>query len=259
MESRVDAWFTANDWKPFEFQYEVWEAYRRGESGLIHSATGSGKTLAAWLGPLMYENEVHADCGDSGDAGKARTPPPLTVLWITPMRALSADTRESLMKPIQDLQLPWTVGIRTGDTSSSERAKQNRRMPSALITTPESLSLMLSQASAPDLLASVKTVIVDEWHELLGSKRGVQTELALARLRRWNPRLRVWGLSATLGNLCEAQDVLLAGTPGRLIEGVRDKRIVIDTLIPGDVDKFPWVGHLGFAMIDEVTHEVGVS
>ncbi|MEP7157598.1 MAG: DEAD/DEAH box helicase, partial [Betaproteobacteria bacterium] len=210
LESRVHAWFSQNGWTPFDFQHDVWDAYLRGESGLIHSATGTGKTLAAWLGPLMEW---------MSDEGAPNSAPPLTVLWITPMRALSADTRDSLMKAVEGIGLPWTVGMRTGDTSSSERTKQNRKMPSALITTPESLSLMLSQPNASELLASVKTVVVDEWHELLGSKRGVQTELGLARLRHWNPALRVWGLSATLGNLDEAMDVLLAGDGSRKRRG----------------------------------------
>jgi len=244
-DQRVDAWFAASGWTPFDFQREVWDAYRRGESGLIHSATGTGKTLAAWLGALMES----IDAGGSGA-------PPLTVLWITPMRALSADTRESLLKASTGLGLEWSVGIRTGDTPTAERARQNRNMPSALVTTPESLSLMLSQAGARESLAGLQAVIVDEWHELLGTKRGIQTELALARLRRWNPRLRVWGLSATLGNLDEAREVLMAGATARLVEGVRDKVIVIDTLIPGQVDGFPWAGHLGFAMVEPVAAEV---
>ena len=138
-EKRIDDWFQSKGWSAFDFQREVWSAYRCGESGLIHSATGTGKTLAAWLGPLM-------------DGASSTTAPPLTVLWITPMRALSADTRESLLKPVTEMGLPWTVGLRTGDTSASERAKQNRRMPSALITTPESLSLMLSQQDLNEML-----------------------------------------------------------------------------------------------------------
>ena len=244
----IERWFTHNGWQSFEFQREVWSAYARGESGLIHSATGSGKTLAAWLGPVIA----------SIDAGITATPP-LTVLWITPMRALSADTEASLRRPITELGLLWTVGARTGDTSSAERNKQSRRLPSALVTTPESLSLMLSQPTARESLAAVQCVIVDEWHELLGSKRGIQVELALARLRHWNPALRVWGLSATLGNLDEALRVLLGADEarrGRLTEGVRDKEIVIDTLIPANTEKFPWAGHLGFAMIDEVIREL---
>jgi ATP-dependent helicase Lhr and Lhr-like helicase len=245
---QIEHWFRQKNWRPFDFQRDVWAAYQRGESGLIHSATGTGKTLAAWLGLVI----------ESIDA-KISEPPPLTVLWITPMRALSADTRESLLRPIAEMGLPWTVGMRTGDTTTAERVRQNKKMPGALITTPESLSLMLSQAGAHEQLSNLRCVIVDEWHELLGSKRGVQTELALARLRKWNPTLRVWGLSATLGNLDEALAVLL-GTKTKksahLVEGVKDKKIVIDTLIPSGTDKFPWAGHLGFAMIDDVIREV---
>jgi ATP-dependent Lhr-like helicase len=250
-EQCVKAWFTQNNWHPFDFQREVWSAYQRGESGLIHSATGTGKTLAAWLGPVIESIDAATD--------KA---PPLTVLWITPMRALSADTCESLLRPIREMQLPWTVGVRTGDTSTTERAKQNNKMPSALITTPESLSLMLSQTGARETLSTLKCVVVDEWHELLGTKRGIQTELALARLRLWNTALRVWALSATLGNLGEALAALLGAKPavhGHLIEGVRDKKIVIDTLIPANTGQFPWAGHLGFAMIDDVIREVEKS
>ena len=247
----VERWFAVNGWQPFAFQCEVWSAFANGESGLIHSATGSGKTLAAWLGPLIADIEANVSAA-----------PPLTVLWITPMRALSADTEASLRRPIDELGLSWTVGSRTGDTGSAERGRQSKRLPSALVTTPESLSLMLSQPTARESLGTVQCVVVDEWHELLGSKRGIQVELALARLRLWNPALRVWGLSATLGNLDEALRVLLGadGAPtGRLIEGVRDKEIVIDTLIPANTEKFPWAGHLGFAMIDDVIRELDAS
>lgn len=243
---RINAWFGASGWQPFAFQREVWEAFRHGESGLIHSATGTGKTLAAWLGPVMELMDASA------------VPSPLSVLWITPMRALSADTCESLLRPVEEMQLPITVGVRTGDTTSAERTRQSKKMPTALITTPESLSLMLSQVGARETLSNLRAVIVDEWHELLGTKRGVQTELALARLRKWNPQLRVWGLSATLGNLPAALDVLLGArpSPARLVEGVQDKKIVIDTLIPQRAEKFPWAGHLGFAMIDDVVREI---
>jgi ATP-dependent helicase Lhr and Lhr-like helicase len=248
--THVERWFAQSGWQPFAFQREVWAAYARGESGLIHSATGTGKTLAAWLGPLMAL------------ADEKITKQSLRVLWITPMRALSADTCESLLKPIEEMGLPITVGMRTGDTTSSERVRQTTKMPHALVTTPESLSLMLSQSHARESLSQIDCVIVDEWHELLGSKRGIQTELALARLRQWNPQLRVWGLSATLGNLPEALRVLLGSgnaadnTPGKLIEGVSDKKIVIDSLIPAKAEKFPWAGHLGFAMIGEVIAEL---
>jgi len=239
---RLEHWFAANGWQAFDFQREVWSAYLGGESGLVHSATGSGKTLAAWLGPLAEWIEAEGD---------ARAPP-LRVLWITPMRALASDTLISLERAVKGLGLPWSVGLRTGDTSSVERARQAKRLPSALITTPESLSLMLSNGDARDKLSDLRLVVVDEWHELLGNKRGVQSELGLARLRRWNPRVRIWGLSATLGNIDEALERLLAGAPGRVVKGMSDKRVVIDTLIPADVDKFPWAGHLGLVTLEHV-------
>jgi ATP-dependent helicase Lhr and Lhr-like helicase len=244
LKTSIQQWFSQNDWKIFDFQHEVWDAYARGESGLIHSATGTGKTLAAWLAPVL----VHS-------------PQPLTVLWITPMRALAQDTKLSLEAPIRAMNLPWTIGVRTGDTTSAERTKQNKKMPAALITTPESLSLMLTAKNARDQLQHVACVVVDEWHEMIGNKRGVQVELALARLRRWCPSLRVWGLSATLGNVDEAMAVLNGSqpAPSRIIEGVRDKKIVIDTLMPSTTEKFPWAGHLGFVMLDDVAREIEVT
>ena len=241
-------WFASRGWQPFAFQREVWAAYRAGESGLIHSATGTGKTLAAFLGPV---GEALARHGVSSRG--------LRVLWVTPMRALAGDTVVSLERSLEGLGLRWAVGLRTGDTSAAERARQGRRMPEVLVTTPESLSLLLSLGDASDRLRTLETVIVDEWHELLGSKRGVQVELALARLRRWNPSLRTWGLSATLGNLSEALDTLLAGAPGRIVHGVSDKQIEIDTLIPDDVERFPWAGHLGLVMLPDVVAAIDES
>jgi ATP-dependent Lhr-like helicase len=244
----IERWFAANGWRAFDFQREVWDAYRAGESGLIHSATGTGKTLAAFLGPVA---EAIAE-----GAEKAA---PLRLLWITPMRALAGDTAQSLERALAGTGLAWTVGLRTGDTAAAERARQARKLPSVLVTTPESLSLMLSQAEARDRLAALRAVIVDEWHELLGNKRGVQVELALARLRRWNPALRTWGLSATLGNLDEALERLLAGSPGRVVRGISDKPVVIDTLIPADVERFPWAGHLGLVMLPDVIQALDAS
>lgn len=246
---RLEQWFSANGWQAFDFQREVWHAYLNGESGLVHSATGTGKTLAAWLGLL-------AEWIGEGAAGT----PSLRVLWITPMRALAGDTRLSLERAVNGMELPWTVGLRTGDTSSAERARQAKRLPSALVTTPESLSLMLSNADAREKLSDVRLVVVDEWHELLGNKRGVMTELALARLRRWNPRLRTWGLSATLGNLDEALERLVPLAPARrIVKGFSDKKVVIDTLLPPDIDKFPWAGHVGLAMLQQVVEAIESS
>jgi ATP-dependent Lhr-like helicase len=247
----LESWFSANGWRAFDFQREVWRAYLAGESGLVHSATGTGKTLAAWLGPLA---EWMQEEGES-----TRQAPALRVLWITPMRALAGDTALSLARAVEGLGVPWTVGLRTGDTPGAERTKQDRRLPSALVTTPESLALMLSRSDAKERLSGLRAVVVDEWHELLGNKRGVQTELALARLRRWNPRLRVWGLSATLGNLDEALATLMGAAPltkGRVVKGEAGKRIVLDTLMPADVERFPWAGHLGLVMLPEVLRTI---
>ncbi len=249
--ARVEAWFRERRWEPFAFQREVWDAYLAGESGLIHAATGTGKTLAAWMGPLlewMMEDSVR------------KGTPPLRVLWITPLRALAGDTAEALAAPLEALGLPWALETRTGDTANAVRARQRRRLPTALITTPESLSLLLSRSDARDLFHDLRLVVVDEWHELMGSKRGVQTELALARLRTFRPALRTWGLSATIGNLEEARQALLgvggSQHPGRIIQGEEPKQVVVDALIPPVIERFPWAGHLGTQMLPQVVEAI---
>ncbi len=113
------------------------EAYLRGESGLLHATTGAGKTLAVWFGPVLEELAQRA-------AGKSRSAG-LKVLWVTPLRALAADTLATLHRTIVDLELDWTIEGRTGDTPPSIRRKQNQRLPDVLVTTPESLSLLLTR------------------------------------------------------------------------------------------------------------------
>ena len=253
---RLDAegWFAARGWTPFEFQREVWAATLDGHSGLLHATTGAGKTYAVWFGALGWALRRARAAGEGTAAHPA--PPELAVLWITPMRALAADTAQALAEPLAGLGLDWTVGLRTGDTGSAERARQARRWPSALVTTPESLSLMLARDDSARLLAGVRAVVVDEWHELVGSKRGVQVQLALARLRRLAPGVATWGLSATLGNLAEAMDTLLAGPGGRLVQGRLPKALQVDTLLPPATGRFPWGGHLGLQMRDPVVAEI---
>ncbi len=242
-------WFEGRGWRPFPFQREVWQAYARGDSGLLHATTGSGKTYSVWFAALIEALR--------GGARRAK-PRPYTVLWITPMRALAADTARALAEPLAELGLDWTVGQRTGDTGSAERARQQRRPPTALVTTPESLSVMLAQADAASLLGGVRLVVVDEWHELLGSKRGVQAQLALARIARLSPGVRIWALSATIGNLAQARDALLGsmGLAGVLVQGKVPKRVVVDTVIPDVPDRFPWAGHLGMRMVEPVAREI---
>lgn len=257
--SRVSAWFDAQGWKPFPFQIQAWQAYLKGKSGLIHAPTGVGKTWAVWMGPVM---EGMAERTGSFQASglpinprtKRDAAEPLRVLWVTPLRALSADTAEALRRPLPDLGVPWTVEVRTGDTPSSLRLKQAKKLPTALITTPESLSLLISYPQARGLFKTLQSVVVDEWHELLGSKRGVQTELCLARLRRWRPGIKVWGLSATMGNTRKAMEILLGSRAdeGELIQGLVPRDLRIDVLIPDRMERFPWAGHLGLRLLPQV-------
>lgn len=249
-ERLLAGWFRRRGWKPFPFQKTVWAAMAAGDSGLLHATTGSGKTYAVWGGALARA----AALGMPLQGG--RHAPPLSVLWLTPMRALAADTTRALALPLAELGSTWSVGLRTADTPSAERARQDRRMPTALVTTPESLSLMLTRDKARQELQGVQTVIVDEWHELVGSKRGVQVQLAVARLKRWNPGLAVWGLSATLGNLEEAMHTLVGSAQGQLVQGRVDKKLVIDTLLPHEPGRFSWGGHLGAQMQAPVIEEI---
>ena len=250
IDARIARWFDERGWQPFEFQREAWREIARGASGLLHATTGAGKTWAVWLGALA----AYAHAPPKPNA----LPAPLTVLWITPMRALAADSARALQSAVTALSVPWTVGLRTGDTSSTERARQSRRMPSALVTTPESLTLMLTRANAQEELKHLRMIVVDEWHELLGNKRGTQTQLAIARLARWRPELQIWGLSATLGNLALAHDALLhpVKTPRVVVRGAQPKTLVVDTLIPETIERFPWGGHLGVRQVGPVADEI---
>jgi ATP-dependent Lhr-like helicase len=238
----VEAWFAARGWSIFPFQRAVWDAAQEGKSGLLHATTGSGKTLAVWLAALQRAQP-------SRQSG-------LRVLWVTPMRALAGDTLRALQSSGADLLPGWEIASRTGDTDAAARSRQARQVPQALVTTPESLTLMVSRPDARELFAQLDMFVVDEWHELMGNKRGVQTQLALARLRQWRPDLVVWGLSATLGNLAQARDVL--AREGTIVEGHVRKDLQIDTLIPDHPSRFPWAGHLGIQMLEPVAREVAL-
>ncbi len=261
-----EEWFASRGWSPFAFQRDVWAAYRAGESGLIHAATGTGKTLAAWGGPVSewIDEQMLMSVPPAAKRPRRSTAPPLRVLWITPLRALAADTEEALRQPLVDLGMPWTLESRTGDTSAAMRARQSRRLPTALVTTPESLSIMLSREHSREMFADLRAVVVDEWHELMGTKRGVLVELTLARLRSYRPNVRIWGLSATIGNLQDALDALLGrgdentslATHRKIIRGVEPKDVVIDALIPPVVERFPWAGHLGTQMLPQVIEAI---
>ncbi len=242
-------WYARRGWTVFDFQRRAWEAYLTGRDGLIFSPTGTGKTFAAWLGPVQ---ERLAE----GPAGV--DPDPIRVVWVTPLRALANDTAHALKESAAALGLNWTVETRTGDTASSMKARQRKRLPTALVTTPESLTILLTYPETLKQLKGLRCVVCDEWHELLSTKRGVQAELAIARLRGGASNLRVWGVSATLGNLPDAARALVG--PNRpepaMVRGSADKPIEIECLLPESVEKYPWAGHIGTALVGRVVERV---
>ena len=251
------AWFASRGWKPFPFQREVWREMARGTSGLVHAPTGTGKTLAAWLGALGRARAL-ARSRSPGAAGGLR------VVWLTPLKALAADTVRALEQPLAELSgewLPgdWDVGLRTGDTSASDRRRLRTSPPAAVVTTPESLSIMLSMEDAHEIFAGLETIVVDEWHELLSTKRGVQTELALARLRALAPDVITWGLSATLANLDEAVAALIGpsqAAAAHVVQARVPRRLEIETLIPRPMERFPWAGHMGMRLLPQVIERI---
>jgi len=239
----VEAYFERRNWQVLGFQRETWEAIEEGLSGLVHAPTGAGKTQAVWLGACRR----WAGCAGVGPR----------ILWITPMRALASDAAQALSEAFAGSvwETRLSVGVRSGDTSSAERTRQQKRWPFALVTTPESLSLLLARADAEPMLAEVRMLVVDEWHELIGSKRGVLLQLALAWLRARDPALQVWGMSASLGNLAEATG-LLAGANGRLISTTQAKPIEVDCLLPRATTRFAWAGHLGLQLCEAVAQRL---
>ena len=237
----IQSWFERRGWSPLPFQQRSWAAYLEGRSGLIQVPTGSGKTFAAVMGPIAA---MLAETGDH---------PGIRLLYITPLRALSRDLALAIREPITEMRWPLRVGIRNGDSSSSERSKQLKSPPQILVTTPESLTLLLSNSKAEELFRHLDTVVLDEWHELMGSKRGTQTELCLSWLRQQRPSLQTWAISATIGNLAQAarhalgtdgDPVIIGGAPARVTE--------IRSLLPETIDGFPWAGHLGLRMYEDL-------
>lgn len=269
----IAAWLAGRSFRPFTYQEEAWQHIIDGTSGLVNAPTGMGKTFSVFLGALVqFINEHPKDYRTKNKNG-------LQLLWITPLRALAKDIGRAMEEVITELQMQWSVGIRNGDTSLSERQKQKRQVPEILIITPESLHLLLAQKGYAELLRSLKIFAVDEWHELVGSKRGVQVELALSRIVAVKRQLAnnempdttlaslakssflsVWGISATIGNLEQAKDVLLA--PLKLLTGKENqgiivrtplrKDIIIESIFPDEIEKYPWAGHLGIKLAAKV-------
>ncbi len=246
----IRQWLAGKDLHPFPFQEETWQLYAEGLSGIVNAPTGFGKTYSVFLAVVI-------DWINRNPGYKKKTKNGLQLIWITPLRALAKDLARAMTEALTELNIPWRVGVRNGDTTTSERQKQKQQMPEILVITPESLHLLFATKNHPALFESLACVAVDEWHELLGTKRGVQTELALAYLKLLNKNdapLRIWGISATIGNLEEAMHVLLGNTAenGVVIRAHLKKNIKIHTILPDHVERFPWAGHLGIKMIEHV-------
>lgn len=249
--TEISQWLTKKGISPFPFQEDVWKAMAEGKSGLLQAPTGSGKTYALWLGALAKVWE-HRHSTEKG----------IRILWISPLRSLSKDTQKSLQESVDELGLDWQIGIRNGDTPTAERARQKKKPPKCLITTPESLHSLIAQKNHENWFQTLEIVVVDEWHDLLGSKRGIQTELALAHLRNLQKKrnflVQTWGISATLPNLEEAAFVLMGKnwfekrSDIEIITSGIQKEIRFQTLFPSDIDRFPWGGRMGLPMLQEV-------
>ena len=244
----VSDWFEAQGWTPLPFQKKTWEAYRKGKSGFVNAPTGSGKTYALWGGIVQ---EALIDPPKKG----------LQAIWITPLKALAVEIQQSTEQMSTHFNIAWKVDLRTGDTPASARSKQRKNPNFGLVTTPESLHLLLGSKDHRKYFSQLKCIVIDEWHELMGSKRGVQVELALAYLKSFLPNVKIWGISATIGNLALAQEILLgAEAPnGVRIVSNRKKTIQVKSLVPKNMERFPWRGHLGLHLLEDVIKVISCS
>lgn len=238
----ITDWMASGGMEPFGFQAKTWDKFAAGYSGMVIAPTGFGKTYSVFLGVLMdFMN--HPQAYNSG----------LKLLWITPLRSLAKDIARAMEEAIQSIGLDWTVGVRNGDTDPKIKQQQSRKMPDILLVTPESLQLLIAQKDNTRHFSSLACVCVDEWHELLGTKRGVIAELSIAYLRKLQPKLRVWGITATIGNIDEAMEVLLTDSRKKCkIVSAEKKKVDILSVFPDEVEILPWAGHLGGKLADKI-------
>ena len=253
----IEAWLSSKSHQPFLFQQQTWQHISNKKSGLVNAPTGCGKTYSVFIGAVIdFINQYPDDYQNKKKNG-------LQLLWITPLRALAKDIGRAMEEVISELGMQWQVAIRNGDTPVSERQKQKKQMPEVLIITPESLHLLLAQKNNAEIFQSLKIIAVDEWHELLGSKRGVQVELAISRIVNMKGNLQssiinnqcsVWGISATIGNLEQAKEVLLSSLDeeGMIVKAIMNKKIKVIPIIPNEIEKYPWAGHLGIKLVEKV-------
>ncbi|MGY0037291.1 DEAD/DEAH box helicase [Pedobacter sp. NJ-S-72] len=247
----VIKWLKGKKKKPFKFQTDAWQYYAEGYSGLVNAPTGFGKTFSLFLAVVIDElnNRKPAKAGSK----KNKKDYGLKLIWITPLRSLAKDLARAMREVCTELEIDWQIGVRNGDTPQSEKLKQKKQMPEVLIITPESMHLLLAQKNTSAYFDDLQCIVADEWHELLGSKRGVMAELAISRIRslvkeKHPERLLRWGgISATIGNMDEALDVLVPYEEVLKITVVADveKKIEIKSILPDHIDMLPWAGHLG--------------
>ena len=242
-------WFAQRGWDVAPFQRAAWEAFLAGKDGLIHSPTGSGKTLAAIVGPLL-ERLAEPESSEDTD--------PIRVIWITPLRALASDTAAALREAVEALGVPFSVALRTGDTSSAEKTKQRKKLALHFGHDSGVPDVVADPQGSAGAIQRPSRCVCDEWHELLASKRGVQTDLALSRLRNLAPKLRVWGVSATLGNVQEAAQALVGPDrpPPELVRGTAEKTIEVECLLPEKVERLAWSGHIGVRLVPLVLERI---
>ncbi len=236
-------WFAARGWRLRRHQTDMLSAARRGEHALLVAATGAGKTLAGFLPTLVDLAENPSDR--------------LHTLYVSPLKALAADVERNLIGPITDMDLPISVESRSGDTSSDKKARQRSRPPNILLTTPESLSLLLSYPDSFLMFADLKTVVIDEIHAFAPGKRGDLLSLSLARLQHIAPAMRRVGLSATIADPVQYAGWLAPDSRAdtvTVIEGEAGADPDISILLPEGA--VPWSGHSGRYAVHQVMAEV---
>lgn len=227
---------------PFKFQVDTWQRFENGYSGMVIAPTGFGKTFSVFLALLTHFLNHPEQYGKG-----------LKMIWITPLRSLSKDIAKAMQEAIDEIGLDWSVGVRNGDTDPKIRQQQVKNMPEILVVTPESLHLLLGQKNHERFFKELKTIVVDEWHELLGSKRGVMVELGISQLTKYVPKMKIWGITATIGNLDEAMEVLIPYDIKKTkITAKEQKKIDILPVFPDEVEILPWAGHLGAKLADKI-------
>ncbi|REC44715.1 MULTISPECIES: ligase-associated DNA damage response DEXH box helicase [Chryseobacterium] len=238
----IQQWMADKGNSPFKFQVDTWQKFENGYSGMVIAPTGFGKTFSVFLALLTHFLNHPEQYGKG-----------LKMIWITPLRSLSKDIAKAMQEAIDEIGLDWAVGVRNGDTDPKVRQQQVKNMPEILVVTPESLHLLLGQKNHERFFKELKTIVVDEWHELLGSKRGVMVELGISQLTKYAPKMKIWGITATIGNLDEAMDVLIPYDIKKTkITAKEQKKIDILPVFPDEVEILPWAGHLGAKLADKI-------